>query len=48
MLFIVFPYHQGQGQAGLYLGMLTPVIVVLTNLVWGLFTGVFTRIFWGR
>ena len=48
MLFVVYPYHQGMGQAGLALGLLTPLVVFTTNLVWGLFTGVFTRLFWGR
>ncbi len=48
MLFVVFPYHLGKGQAGLDLGMLTPLVVLTTNLVWGLFTGIFTRLFWGR
>ncbi len=48
MLFVVFPYHLGQGQAGLGLGLLTPLVILAGNLVWGLFTGVFTRIFWGR
>ncbi|WP_020674960.1 hypothetical protein [Geopsychrobacter electrodiphilus] len=48
MLFIVFPSHLGKGQAGLELGMLTPAVVIVTNLVWGFSTGVFTRIFWGR
>jgi len=48
MLFVVFPLHLGKGQAGLALGMMTPLVVVATNLVWGFFTGVFTRLFWGR
>ena len=48
MLFVVFPYHLDKGQAGLALGTLTPLVVIVTNLVWGLFTGVFTRLFWGR
>lgn len=47
-LFVVFPYQLGKGQAGLELGLLTPVVVLATNLVWGLFTGIFTRLFWGR
>jgi len=47
MLFFVFP-QLGKGQAGLALGTLTPAVVLATNLVWGLFTGVFTRLFWGR
>lgn len=48
MLFYVFPYQLGKDQAGLALGLLTPVVVLVTNLVWGVFTGVFTRLFWGR
>jgi hypothetical protein len=34
--------------AGFDLGMLTPLVIVVTNLVWGLFTGFFARLFWGR
>lgn len=48
MLFIVFPYHMHLGQAGLKLGLLTPLFVLVVNLVWGFFTGVFTRLLWGR
>lgn len=48
MLFIVFPYHLNMGQAGLKLGLLTPLFVLIVNLVWGFFTGVFTRLLWGR
>lgn len=48
MLFVVFPYQLGKGQGGLTLGLLTPVVVLVANLVWGFFTGVFTRLFWGR
>lgn len=48
MLFFVFPYQLNKGQAGLELGLLTPLVVVVVNLVWGLFTGIFTRLFWGR
>lgn len=47
-LFYVFPYLHHQGLAGFDLGMLTPLLVVVANLVWGCFTGIFTRIFWGR
>lgn len=35
-LFVVFPYKAGKGMAGLELGEMTPLIVVLVNLVWGL------------
>ncbi len=48
MLFVVFPYQLGQGQGGMLLGTLTPLVVLTTNLVWGFFTGIFTRLFWGR
>lgn len=48
MLFIIFPFHLGLGQAGLKLGLLTPLFVLFVNLVWGLFTGIFTRLLWGR
>jgi len=48
MLFITFPYQMGLGQGGLRLGLLTPLFVLIVNLVWGFFTGVFTRLLWGR
>jgi len=47
-LFYLYPYVEHQGLAGFDLGMLTPLLIVLSNLVWGLFTGFFTRLFWGR
>ena len=47
-LFYFYPYVYHHGIAGLDLGMLTPLIIVATNLVWGLFTGFFARLFWGR
>lgn len=48
MLFIIFPYQLNLGQAGLKLGLLTPLVVLFVNLVWGFFTGLFTRLLWGR
>ncbi|NOY12951.1 MAG: hypothetical protein GXP51_04485 [Deltaproteobacteria bacterium] len=47
-LFYLFPYVENKGLAGFDLGMLTPLLVVTANLVWGLFTGFFARLFWGR
>lgn len=47
-LFYLLPYQQHQGLAGFELGMLTPLFVVIANLVWGIFTGFFTRLLWGR
>ena len=48
MLFYILPYQQHQGMAGFDLGMLTPLFVVISYLVWGTLTGFFTRLFWGR
>ncbi len=47
-LFYFFPHVYHQGMAGFDLGMMTPLLVVVTNLVWGFFTGFFARLFWGR
>lgn len=35
-LFVVFPFKADKGVAGLELGILTPLLVVLFNLIWGL------------
>jgi hypothetical protein len=37
-LFLVFPYKADKGFLGLQLGMLTPLLVVFFNAVWGLGT----------
>ena len=47
-LFYLFPYIKHQGLAGFELGMLTPLLVVIINLIWGLFCGFFARLLWGR
>jgi hypothetical protein len=47
-LLYVFPYQSGQDLLGLNLGVLTPVFIVVQYLVWGFFTGFFTRLLWGR
>ncbi len=47
-LFLIFPYTTPYGPLGLGLGNLTPLFVLLLNLMWGFFTGMFTRILWGR
>ncbi len=47
-LFYLYPYVYHRGIAGLNLGLLTPLVIILSNLVWGFFTGFFTRFFWGR
>ena len=47
-LLFVYPHMTGHAWLGLGLGQFTPLFVLLYNLVWGLFTGVFCRILWGR
>lgn len=47
-LFYFFPYRTPFGLMGMGLGDLTPLFVVSFNLVWGFFTGFFTRLLWGR
>jgi len=37
-LFIVFPYKAHKGIAGMELGLLTPVFVLVYNWVWGIVT----------
>jgi hypothetical protein len=43
-LFVFFPFYQYQGVAGLELGLLTPVLVVFFNAVWGWVTAVSIRL----
>lgn len=47
-LLVVYPQMTRHGWFGLDLGQLTPLLVFLYNLVWGLCTGIFCRLFWGR
>lgn len=35
-LFVVFPYKTSAGVAGLGLGSLTPVVVIVANAIWGI------------
>ena len=37
-LFVVFPFKAHKGMAGLDLGLLTPLFVLIFNWVWGVFT----------
>ena len=37
-LFVVFPYKADKGIAGLELGLMTPLLVLLFNWVWGVIT----------
>lgn len=46
-LFYLYPYVEHKGLAGFDLGMLTPLLIIISHLIWGLFTGFFTRLFWG-
>ncbi len=47
-LFVVFPYQTTYGMLGIELGLLTPLFVFIYNLVWGVLTGIFTRLLWGK
>lgn len=47
-LVVVFPYLSGHGLLGQDLGQLTPLVVLLANMVWGICTGIFCRLLWGR
>ena len=43
-----YPQVQNQGVGGINLGMLMPGLIIVSWLVWGLFTGFFARLLWGR
>jgi hypothetical protein len=47
-LLFVYPYMTRYGWFGLELGQLTPLFTFVYNLVWGLCTGIFCRLLWGR
>jgi hypothetical protein len=47
-LFYVFPNQTPHGPMGLGMGTLTPGLVLAFNAIWGVFTGFFARILWGR
>ncbi|SDZ77490.1 hypothetical protein SAMN05660420_00245 [Desulfuromusa kysingii] len=47
-IFYLYPYVYYQGVAGINLGILTPLLIILANMVWGVFTGFFARLLWGR
>ena len=47
-LLVVYPYMTNYKWMGIELGQLTPLFIFAYNLVWGLCTGVFCRLFWGR
>lgn len=44
----IYPQLQNQGIGGINLGLLMPGLVIVSWLVWGLFTGFFARLLWGR
>jgi hypothetical protein len=39
-LFVVFPFKAGKGMGGLELGVLTPLLVLFFNWVWGITTAI--------
>ncbi|KPJ75903.1 MAG: hypothetical protein AMJ54_13530 [Deltaproteobacteria bacterium SG8_13] len=42
-LFVVFPIKAGKGVMGLELGLLTPLLVLIFNAVWGLAAAIWLR-----
>ena len=42
-LFFIFPYKAHKGVAGIELGILTPLLVIVFNWVWGVVTAVTIR-----
>ncbi len=47
-IFYLYPQTYNLGMAGFDLGMLAPLVIVFSNLAWGLFTGFFARLLWGQ
>lgn len=47
-LLVAYPHMSRHGWLGLELGQLTPLFILLYNLVWGFCTGIFCRLLWGR
>lgn len=43
-LFVVFPFKANKGMAGLDLGLLTPLLVLFFNWVWGVVTAMAIKI----
>ncbi len=43
-LFVIFPFKSHKGMAGLELGLLTPVFVLLFNWIWGIATAAAIRL----
>ena len=42
-LFIVFPMKAGQGMMGIDLGLLTPLLVIVFNAIWGLTAAIWLK-----
>lgn len=47
LLYLIF-YLPDQVGSGLTLSLAAPAIVVVLNLIWGVFIGLFARLLWGR
>lgn len=47
-LFYLYPSVYHKGLAALDLGMFAPMLITVSNLIWGFFIGFFTRLLWGR
>jgi len=47
-LFVYYPYLSEHGLMGFKLGQLTPLFVLVLNMIWGFSTGIFCRLIWGK
>ncbi|MFO7766987.1 MAG: hypothetical protein R6V33_11200 [Pelovirga sp.] len=44
----IYPQLRNQGIGGINMGLLMPGLLIASWLIWGIFTGFFARLFWGR
>ncbi len=47
-IFYLYPQVKHAGIGGTALGLLMPGVILAYHLIWGFFTGFFTRLLWGR
>ncbi|MFO7576687.1 MAG: hypothetical protein R6W66_03055 [Pelovirga sp.] len=47
-IFYLYPQVHHRGIGGMDLGLFTPGFILVEYLIWGLFTGFFARLLWGR
>jgi len=47
-LFYACPYLEGKGFLAMDLGLTAPAVILVCGILWGFFTGIFSRLLWGR